>query len=355
VNETWDHDGNAGTQCVAWTLCRPGTYVVSAGSATADVVCAPCASGTFSAVADSPECAPWSNCPAGTFVGSLPTSGSDRVCLECTSGSFSDTENSNTCEMATECPANITFASVPSTHAADTVCTPCTKVGCTKYCDSGGTCLDCLTDDDCEAGAACVDAMCMKVVCTGGTIYFSDNFSGGNDQSWWTNEGDDSPWEIGPAVKWPPKTPYRDGTYADPEEDHSPGDDNLMAGVVIGGIAPPQATPSPHYFISPFIDLPTVDTIYLEYYHWLNSDSSYRMINAVEVFDGGQWVTLWSGPPTNAVIGENAWQRRVHDVTAYANPFFAVRFSYDVLSSPAQPVASWNLDDIRIASTPSCR
>jgi hypothetical protein len=358
ADETWDHDRNPATACAPWTLCRPGDYVAVSGSASQDQSCLACPDGTFSAVADSPACAPWSDCPAGTYVGSMPTSGSDRICIECSSGSFSSKLNANTCEAVSECPAYTTFVSVPATHAEDTVCTPCTEVGCAMYCDSGGNCLDCLSDADCQASAMCIDGLCTETACTGGSIYFSESFATGSDQGWRTSDLLGGPWEIGPASDYWSGGTVRDGTYPDPIKDHTTGDDEneMMAGVIIGGVAPPQNASAPHYLISPTIDLSGLaDKVYLEYYHWLNSDSSLTMINTVEVFDGGNWVPIWSGPPANAIISEGSWERRIHDVTAFRNSLFAVRFGYDILSSSAQPVSSWNLDDIRVASTPSCR
>jgi len=193
--------------------------------------------------------------------------------------------------------------------------------------------------------------MCTEVNCGVGATYFVDTFASGNAQLWWTNDRK-SPWEIRDAQKWSGGE-IRDGTYPDPTFDHS--GDGVMAGVVIGGIAPPQFSSSPHYLATRSFDTAGGgDKVYLEYYHWLNSDSSLSMINTVEVYNGTDWVTIWSGPPSNAIIAENSWRRSVFDVTAYRNPDFAIRFGYDVLNGEAQSVSSWNVDDVLVANAPSC-
>jgi hypothetical protein len=147
----------------------------------------------------------------------------------------------------------------------------------------------------------------------------------------------------------------KNGTYADPTSDHTAGGDNMVAGVVIGGNAPQGLMSAMRYFTSAAIDVSGDDLpVYLEFYHWLNSDTSLAMSHTVEVYDGSTWVPLFQSSQASGAIAERSWQRSVYDVTAYRNRYFMVRFGYVVYASTAVGVSSWNLDDIRIANAPSC-
>jgi len=125
---------------------------------------------------------------------------------------------------------------------------------------------------------------------------------------------------------------------------------------VIGGGAPRKAMDHPSYLTSAPIDISQGPSpVYLEFYRWLNSDVSSVMTNSVEVFNGSQWVTLWSGPlPGAGLISDNAWSRQYFNITAYRNPDFRVRFGYQIGNTVELPVGSWNIDDIRISNTLSC-
>jgi hypothetical protein len=78
---TWSVSG--ATACVAWTVCSPGSFLASSGSATNDATCAACALGTFSATSNALACAPWSDCGEGRFETMAATTTSDRACASC--------------------------------------------------------------------------------------------------------------------------------------------------------------------------------------------------------------------------------------------------------------------------------
>ena len=347
--QTWDHDGNPVTACVLWSLCTAGSYVAIPGSATSDQFCLPCPDGTFSTTADSIDCSAWSYCPAGMYVSSPPNAQTDRSCAECPDQTFSAQENQHYCVPWSSCPDRTVFQSSAGTAWSDVVCSPCSDNGCGHFCTETGACVDCLSYTDCASGLACVNGTCKDLGCGGGS-YFAESFASAN-ANWWTI---DSPWDIGPGVPWTGGTVEKN-TEPDPTTDHSPGDDNMMAGVVIGGIAPQQLTDGRRYLTSAAIDISQGPSpVYLEFYRWLNSDFPPFMSNLVEVFDGGQWVTLWSGPPSGTLLAENGWSYQVYNITAYRNPYFRVRFGYVIEDADVSAVSSWNIDDIRIANTLTC-
>lgn len=105
---TWDHDGSPATACVAWSTCAPGTYAVSAPSATADRMCAA-----------------WSNCPAGTYVSAPGSATADQTCASCATATFSTTPNAASCTAATICTSPTHFVSSAGTSTSDRVCAPC--------------------------------------------------------------------------------------------------------------------------------------------------------------------------------------------------------------------------------------
>lgn len=175
------------------------------------------------------------------------------------------------------------------------------------------------------------------------TIYFAEGFSN-NMQGWMLGPE----WEIGPTsvssgqgLGWP-----------DPLHDHTPGPDNGVAGVNIGGNALAQKHDY-SWLTSPVINLVVPTPVTLEFYRWLNSDHTPFMENKVEVFDGFNWQTLFvsGGLPD---IGDHAWQKYRYDVTAYKNANFRVRFGFKVGSSNVFVVSGWNVDDIRLIPGPNC-
>ena len=107
-----------------------------------------------------------------------------------------------------------------------------------------------------------------------------------------------------------------------------------------------------HYLTSPAIDLSGLSLpVDLELWRWLNSDYTPYMQNSIDVFDGAVWQTLWlsGGAPS---VFDAAWMQMNFDVTPYANAAFQVRVGFNVNSSGAYTVSSWNVDDIRISTVP---
>ena len=162
---------------------------------------------------------------------------------------------------------------------------------------------------------------------------FSDNSAG------WTLGTE---WMIGPATASSPLPPGN----PDPATDTTPTADNGVAGVIIGGNAT-TALHGYYYLTSPAINANFPGTLTLEFYRWLNSDYTPYMQNAVEVWNGSAWVTVWQSGGSPSIF-ENAWSLQTYDLTPYKNAALQVRFGHTVGSSGAYIVSSWNIDDVRL-------
>lgn len=349
AGDTWDHDGNPATACVTWTSCMAGEFIAIGGSTVSDQTCLPCPSGAYSSTWNSPSCTELTDCTPGTYVAAPGTDQSDRVCVPCSEATFSATVNQFSCEPWSSCPANTTFVDEMATPWSDIVCSPCSRNGCEHYCTQNGTCIECISHLECPSGLACAEGSCQQLAC-GTHNYFTESFLSGNAQ-WWTLKG---AWDIGPAVAWSSDPDAGAASFEDPADDHSTGTDQMLAGVAIGGPVPADVMTGPAYLTSAAIDTSAGPSpVYLEFASWLSADAMPLMNHSVEVYDGTQWVVLWSGPDSTPV-SEHAWQYQKYDVTAYRNERFMVRFGYQVRDPYAERVGSWSIDDVRIANTPSC-
>lgn len=355
--------GENQSTCSAFEACPAGTIETVPRTATTGPECTPCSPGQYCAGGSIPAhpcagaqawdhdrdpttlCVPWSVCLPGYYVSIAGTATQNRVCDPCSAGSFTDSDNQSTCQPWTACPANTSFISMPGTASSDLSCSPCREAGCSAYCTLDGECRECADHRDCAGGLSCVNGTCTDLGCGADDWYFQETFLSGPIAQFWTLEDE---WEVGPAT----------GTGepgADPAYDHTgPGTDNMLAGVVIGGNVSATIMSQPAYLTSAPVDTSMGPSpVYLEFYRWLNSGTTPAMTNTVEVWDGSKWIAIWSGP-TDAPLQEDEWSQQVFDVTAYRNPYFRVRFGYIVEGAGADAWSSWNIDDVRIASTPSC-
>jgi hypothetical protein len=224
-------------------------------------------------------------------------------------------------------------------------------------CDDGSPCTDgttcsagvCSNGAPVNDGTACDDGTsctmgetCSAGACTGGSgpeIYFADDFK--DNSKGWTLGPE---WAIGPAM-----ASFGGVGNPDPAMDHTPTADNGIAGVVLGG----NASTNQHGYY--WLESPAFDTsaaagpVVLGFYRWLNSDYDPFMHNAVEVFNGSQWVNLWTtgGPPG---IMDAAWTFQQYDLTSYKNASMRVRFGFDITSGGVYTIGSWNVDDVLVAS-----
>jgi hypothetical protein len=228
-------------------------------------------------------------------------------CSTCAGGhSDCDKDGTNACEAAT--------ASDPNNCG-----------GCATRCGSDGTCG------------------CSSSSCSGGTIYFSEDFSD-NSRGWtFGNE-----WAIGPTKT----SSGQEEGFPDPASDHSTTSDNGVAGIVLGGNYS-YATHSAWYLTSPAINLSSAGgTVHLTFWRWLNCDAVPYTTDTVEVYNGS-WHTLWTNPGSNVLVTDSAWTRETFDVTSYKSASFKVRFGFATGTKGAfraWVMSGWNIDDVSLSS-----
>lgn len=307
-------------------------------------------------------------CETDTNSSALHCGGCDQPCQPgdfCVAGSCEsacpdptancDMSALNGCEVDTDtdglhCGDCATVCAVDQ-YCATGGCAACS--GARRDCDDDGangcevdTAIDAANCGAC--GATCgSDATCGcgSSACSGGTIYLSEDFSD-NSRGWQLG----AEWEIGPAAA---SVGHEQG-YPDPASDHTPTADNGVAGVVIGGN---HSIPihDYYYLTSPVIDLSgAAGSVNLTYWRWLNCDWDPFTTHVVEVFNGSSWITVWSNASLgNQLVTENAWSRWTHDVTAYKNAQFRVRFGYRTDKQGqflAWIMSGWNVDDLTLSS-----
>eukprot|EP00054_Salpingoeca_dolichothecata_P028325 m.214394 g.214394 ORF g.214394 m.214394 type:complete len:6684 (-) comp26186_c0_seq6:25-20076(-) len=128
------------TTCDPWTVCGPGSHILSAGSKTANVVCEECQVGvTFNSVGNNSDCLKVTECNLDThYESDGPTLISDTVCTTLTACDFSQQYESGppsrfsdrVCSTLTSCAAGEEFESQAKTVTSDRICdtaTVCTE------------------------------------------------------------------------------------------------------------------------------------------------------------------------------------------------------------------------------------
>ena len=155
-------------------------------------------------------------------------------------------------------------------------------------------------------------------------------------------------WQIGPATAGSPPA----AGNPDPALDFTPGPDNGIAGMIIGGNV--STSLHPYYYLeSPAVDTTAIATVELRFRRWLNADYLAYMQSDVEVWNGFDWVVIWQteGEPN---VFDATWTLQTFDITAHSNSQLRVRFGLRVGAAGAFSVSGWNLDDVEIVGgTPS--
>ncbi|PRP99957.1 hypothetical protein [Enhygromyxa salina] len=131
----------------------------------------------------------------------------------------------------------------------------------------------------------------------------------------------------------------------DPATDHTPTNDNGIAGVVIGGCAS-VALHADYCITSPVINTAAMNTVWLTYWRHLHTDYSPYMVSTVQVYNGNTWQQVYT--TSNTCMNDLAWTEVGHNVTAYKNANFRVRFCHNVGSNGAYTAGHWNIDDVTI-------
>jgi hypothetical protein len=166
---------------------------------------------------------------------------------------------------------------------------------------------------------------------------FSDNAAG------WTLGPE---WQIGPAQ---PSACAVSSVGDDPALDHSTTPDNGVAGMVIGGCVSTAIHPA-HRLTSPVVDVSGVSgTLTLSFWRHLHGDYLPYMDHTVQVFDGTNWITIWSHT-AQVELNDADWTAQSFDVTAYKNAFFQVRFGQSVGANGAFTSGGWSIDDVQLLS-----
>lgn len=249
--------------------------------------------------------------PGGCFVGMCDEL--NNTCSSVPGNDGASCDDGSPCTASTTCSAGVCGGGVPANDGV--------------ACDDSTACT---TGEFCSAGA-CGGGM-------GPQVFFSEDFS--DNTAGWTLGPE---WQIAPA-----KQGFTGGfAFPDPENDHTPTADDGVAGVVIGG----DASTNPHDYA--WLESPPFDTsnaqgsIILGYYRWLNSDGHPAMHNRVQVWNGNQWITVWS---SGNFLFETSWSYWQHDLTNYKNAAMRIRFGFDVGMFAFDPFSSWNIDDVLVAS-----
>jgi hypothetical protein len=190
----------------------------------------------------------------------------------------------------------------------------------------------------CDDGFVCTpDDTCVAGLCgAGGPGYlFFDDFSGA-----------DPGWELGPNWQIGPALLSKDGyNGADPTEDHSPGADERLAGVLIGGLIP-VGLQDKTCLTSPVIPAPGKGPLWLTFWRHLHTDYFPFVVNTVEAFDGKSWQEVDVGY-NNPGVGDVAWTFLEYDISAYSGPKLRVRICYSQTDA-AILHAGWSLDDLTV-------
>ncbi|MBW2459438.1 MAG: putative metal-binding motif-containing protein, partial [Deltaproteobacteria bacterium] len=197
----------------------------------------------------------------------------------------------------------------------------------------------------CEVGGP------LAVDCDEATTPEHSTSPSGTDIVWYEEFADNSAgWTLGPEWQIGPAQSSTGHIYGGPDpvtDATTTSTNNGVAGVNIGGNAG-LALHGFYYLTSPPIDTSTAnDPVTLSYYRWLNSDYTPYMQNEVSVFNGSSWVPLWQ-TASSPGAQDSQWQLVVHDITAYKNSAFRVRFGFMVGSAGVFTVSSWNVDEVTI-------
>lgn len=184
----------------------------------------------------------------------------------------------------------------------------------------------CVSDLGCSGVAACMGGACVD---PGGEAFFYEPFAN-NDQGWTL----DTEWAIGAAV----------AGCGDPGTDHSPTDDNGVAGVILGGCAT-TALHDYYCITSPTLDVSKLNSLSMSYWRDLYSDYTPYMKNKIEVWNGDSWVILFE-TFGNPGVNDAQWTFFEYDLTPHLNPALQVRWCHNIGSGGAFQRGSWNIDDV---------
>lgn len=182
----------------------------------------------------------------------------------------------------------------------------------------------------CNGIRACING---KIVCQGGpTVFLEEDFS--NAANWML----DAEWDI--------KPPPAMVACGDPTSDTSPGTDNMLAGVNVGGCAATTPLHPYYYLTSPEFNTANAPAVILTFKRWLRSDLAPYMNSVVEVYNGITWYPIYQNG--GAVVADTAWTTMTYDLTNYRNANMRIRWGFTVGAQGTAATGSWNIDDVRV-------
>lgn len=339
-------DCDADSDCSALTTaCRQG--ICSAGSCTtapADDV-TPCDDGLF--------CTEGDLCMSGECIGERPViCPGGNECLAAVCDEANDTctlvpgneggpcDDGHPCTGWGACAMGMCLTGPVDCSALNGPCQVgvCGSSGCVAQPATNGT--SCNDSNPCTHADVCSMGSCVGQ--PGAFVYFLEDFS--DNGAGWTLGPE---WAIGPALA----SAGAQWGNEDPGQDHSPSNDNGLAGVVLGGFPNVMGTHGFFWLESPPFNA-TLDPgpVVLTFYRWLNSDWDPWMTNRIEAWNGSAWVLVWESINSAPGITDAAWTFVQHDITAFKNAGMRVRFGFDIGQFGAFVVSGWNIDDVVIAT-----
>jgi hypothetical protein len=97
---------------------------------------------------------------------------------------------------------------------------------------------------------------------------------------------------------------------------------------------------------SPPVNTAIAGSVFLDYWRHAHLDYLGFQSNTIEVFNGSSWSQIYVNNTSNCV-NDTQWSNQIHDVTAYKNAAFRVRFCTANLGS-ALDAGNWTIDDLTI-------
>jgi hypothetical protein len=301
-------------------------------------------------------------CGDGTCNGSETCSSCPGDCGTCPpacgDGSCNGTETCTTCPVDCGiCPScgDGTCNGIETCTSCPGDCGICPPTCGDGSCNGAETCSSC--PGDC---GVCPPPVCGDGICNGSedcagcpadcpAVYLDEDFSD-NSAGWALGYE----WQIGSAQA----SSCAELGADDPATDHSPTGDNGVAGIVLGGCAATVMHDNA-YLESPPFDTSAAPEVMLSFYRWLNSDEPPFMTSDIEVWNGSQWVAIWTQPGFTPIFdapiaGGPGWNLQEFDLTPYRNAAMKIRFGMRIGDPQVYDVGSWNIDDVRVSSAP-CR
>lgn len=190
-------------------------------------------------------------------------------------------------------------------------------------CDDGWVC----TPDD-----TCVDGVCG--VGGPGYLWFEDFTE--PDPGWVLGDL----WQIGAAKE---SIPGKNGK--DPGTDHTPNNDEMLAGTSIGLLVD-NGEQAKTCLTSPVIDASAAPELWLSFWRHLHTDYFPFAIQTVEVWNNNDWTVVDIGYG-NPGVDDPQWKQVAFDLTTFANAALQVRVCLQHANG-AKAAGGWSVDDLTL-------